>query len=48
MLQEHPIWLPKENSWEGECGLELLLGPDEVDGVLVDGRGLGVNSTDKI
>ena len=33
------ICLPEENSGEGESGLELLLGPDKVDGVLVDGRG---------
>ena len=34
-----PFWVPKEYPGKGESCLELLLGPDEVDGVLVDGRG---------
>ena len=36
---KYVICLPEQNSWEGESGFELFLGPDEVDGVLVDGRG---------
>ena len=33
------IHLPKEDPGKFEGGLELLLGADEVDGVLVDGGG---------
>ena len=38
-LLKYAICLPEENSGEGESGLELFLGSDEVDGVLVNGRG---------